>query len=429
MERLKVEYIGIDKVYLNDENVNIHSQKSILKIAKSIKNFGFLVPLVVDKNGIVIAGNGRLEAARLLKLKEVPIVRAEHLSEEQLKAFAIADNRIQEESFFDENLLAEVIKELELANFDLELTGLDEDEINSLLDQIESVEANLEGEKEEEIPEIKENQVIKRGDLIELGEHRLLCGDSTQKEDFQRVLQGEKIDLVFTDPPYGVNYDDKNDFLNKYDKGNTVQKEIKNDSISKEELKEFLLKVFTNIRENLNVYNSFYITISSGDEFIPTLEAIEESGLEFKHLLIWNKNNAVLGRGDYNYKHEPIIYGWAGKHKFYGNGEFKTTIWDIPKPQKNDLHPTMKPIQLIENAIRNSSKREQIVFDAFLGSGTTLIACENTKRKARGIELDPKYCQIIIERYLQHTGEKEIKINGNTVIWEEYKTEKGEKDG
>jgi len=383
---------------------------------KSIKAFGLNTPLGVCRN-IVIMGNGRYEALQRLGYKKVPIVRLDHLSEQEAKAYALADNRIQEESFFDNDLLKSALEDLQNFNFDLDVIGFDMDEIDNLFDE----ETEIDYEKANETPKVEKTTFIKDGDLIELGEHRLLCGDSTLKESYEKVLQREKIDMIFTDPPYGVSYNDKNEFLNQYDKGNKIQKPIKNDSLSIKELKEFLLKVFKNLKNNLSEYNSYYITAPQGGDLLIAMMMMTEAGLTLRHMLIWNKNNHVLGRVDYMYKHEPILYGWTTKHKFYGKGKYTKSVWDIPKPLKSDLHPTMKPVELVENTILNSTEKGMVVFDSFMGSGTTIIACENTKRKARGIELDPHYCQVIVERWCNYTEQDKIKINGKKLSLKELK--------
>lgn len=222
--------------------------------------------------------------------------------------------------------------------------------------------------------------------------------------------------MVFTDPPYGVSYAGKNEFLNSVDKGNCVQKEIENDSRPPEEMHAFWVSAFSLLREFTNDRMSYYITAPQGGDLLLLLEAVRESGFMLKHQLIWNKNNHVLGRCDYNYKHEPIIYGWkiGGTHKFYGEGEFKTSVWDIDKPLQSKLHPTMKPVRLVKNCILDGSASGDIVLDPFGGSGTTLIAAEETGRKARLIELDPHYCDVIVKRWEEFSGKTAKHESGKT---------------
>lgn len=262
---------------------------------------------------------------------------------------------------------------------------------------------------EEPITNISNNTInVKQGDIWQLGRHRLLCGDCTIKENIDLLMNDNKADMVFTDPPYGVDYSNKNDFLNKIGKGNSNQNNIINDNLDKEKTKELWYKAFINIKSILNDYSCFYFCSPQSIEMIDT---VIKSNLLLKQIIIWNKNNHVLGRSDYNYKHEPILYGWFNKHRFYGNGKMKTTVWDIPKPLKNDLHPTMKPIELIKNAIFNSTLENMIVYDCFLGSGSTLIACEHTNRICYGMEIEPYYCSVIIERWQKYTNKKAIKLN------------------
>lgn len=270
----------------------------------------------------------------------------------------------------------------------------------------------IDDQKADDIPEIKkEEPITKLGDLWQLGDHRLLCGDCTIKENIERLMNGEKADMVFTDPPYGVSYADKNKFLNSIDKGNKNQKEIIQDHVNENEIQEFWLKAFELIRDNLNDINSYYITGPQIKGMMMMMMMMQKASLPYRHVIIWVKNNHVLGRCDYNYKHEPLFFGWTTKHKFYGKGEFKTSVWEVDKPLKNDLHPTMKPVRLIINALMNSSKQEQICFDPFLGSGSTLIACEKTDRKCYGMEIDPWYCTVIIKRWENHTNKKAKIIN------------------
>lgn len=224
-------------------------------------------------------------------------------------------------------------------------------------------------------------------------------------------MNDNKVDMVFTDPPYNVDYSSKNKFLNAIDQGNRIQTEIKNDNLDENKIKELWYNAFINIKDILNNYSCFYFCSPQSSGMYLMIDTIIKSNLLLKQIIIWNKNNHVLGRSDYNYKHESILYGWLNKHKFYGNGFNKTTVWDIPKPLKNDLHPTMKPIELIKNAILNSTLENMIVYDCFLGSGSTLIACEHTNRICYGMEIEEHYCSVIIERWQKYTNKKAVKLN------------------
>ena len=259
--------------------------------------------------------------------------------------------------------------------------------------------------------------VCKKGDIWKLGNHRLMCGDSTDAGSVALLMEGEKADMCFTDPPYGVSYADKNAYLNTMAKGNLIQEPIANDHKTPTEMHDFWLNVFNVIGEFTSDRMAYYITAPQGRELLLLLQAIQESDtLALKHMLIWNKNKHVLGRCDYNYKHEPIIYGWKkrGTHHFVGGSKFKTSVWDIPKPKKSDLHPTMKPVELVSACLLDNSVEGQSVLDLFGGSGTTLIAAEQLNRKCYMMELDPHYCDVIIARWEKFTGNKAERIsNGN----------------
>ena len=294
----------------------------------------------------------------------------------------------------------------------MSLIGFSDDELEEISKEFEKEEKSFTDEEADEIPEEVETK-CKLGDLWQLGEHRLLCGDSTDENCVKRLMGEEKADMVFTDPPYGVSYADKNEFLNAANKGNRNQTPIINDHMNLEDTGDFVYKAFLNIKKFLAKYSSYYITAPQGGELLMMMMMMmQKAGIPLRHCLIWVKNNHVLGRCDYNYKHEPILYGWVEKHHFYGQGEHKFSTWEIPKPVKNDLHPTMKPVALVVNAILNSTQKDEVVLDLFGGSGTTLIACEQTQRKARLMELDEHYCDVIIQRWENLTKQKAELING-----------------
>lgn len=364
-------------------------------VANSIKEFGFKQPIVVDADHVIVVGHTRWLAAKKLKMKTVPVLVADDLTPEQAKAYRLADNKTNEFSEWDDDLLD--LEMDDLSDIDMSLFGFELDE-----DDAEPGEIT-----EDEIPEEAEER-CKPGDLWQLGNHRLICGDSTDPETVGALMNGELADMVFTDPPYGVSYTDKNEFLNSIDKPICVVNAIQNDSKTPEEMYEFWVKAFKNLVDYTSDKMSYYITAPQGGDLLLLLTAVRDSGFSLRHVLVWNKNNHVLGRCDYNYKHEPIVYGWKqkGTHTFYGNGEMKTSVWDIPRPQRSDLHPTMKPIELIANALMNSTIEGNMVLDLFGGSGSTLIACEQLKRKCFMAELDPHYCDVIIERWENLTGEK-----------------------
>lgn len=372
---------------------------SVAGIAASIKEFGFLQPIVLDKNNVIVAGHTRFAAALKLELEEVPVVYADNLTDQQIKAYRILDNKLAEKSAWDFDLLDLELKDL--PDFNFEPFDVDFQIPEKSEDQKEIIE--------DEIPEDVE-PICQYGELWQLGDHQLLCGDSTKPEDVARLMDGKKADMVFTDPPYGVSYASKNKFLNLQDKGNRIQDEIENDHMSLEDMQNFIYLAFCRIKESLKKRSSYYITAPQGGELMMMMMMMmQKAGIPLRHCLIWVKNNHVFGRCDYNYKHEPILYGWIDVHDYYGEGEHRFSTWEIPKPSKNDLHPTMKPVSLVGNACLNSTKKDDLVLDPFLGSGTTLVACEQLNRKCYGMEISPKYCDVIIKRWENLTGLTAIK--------------------
>lgn len=379
------------------------NDQAVDAVANSIREFGFKVPIVIDKNGEIIAGHTRLKAAKKLKMKEIPCIVADDLTEEQIRAFRIADNKVGE-----------------LADWDFEALNIELDEITDIDMEQFGFDLDIPGEEREVVEDDfdatpPEEPVARFGQIYKLGRHRLMCGDSTDPECVKKLMDGEKADLVFTDPPYNVNYASKNKFLNKIDNGNRIQDDIENDNYdSDEEVCEKLWKpAFRNMRDNAKDYCSIYVTMPQGGAHMMMMMEAASEGWKVKHELIWVKNNHVLGRTDYFYKHEPIMFGWAETHKFYGKGQFNKSVWEIDKPAKSDLHPTMKPIRLIENAILNSSAENDCVMDLFGGSGSTLIACEQLNRTCYMMEYEPHYIDVIIKRWEDFTGEKAELIEGD----------------
>ena len=400
MEQFNIEWKDIASVKPYVRNAKKHDDKQIANVAESIKQFGWQQPIVCDADGVIIIGHCRLLAAKKLGLKKVPVKTVDNLSEEQVKKLRALDNKLNE-SDWDFDLLAEDIGELDFSGFDIDW-GLPAD-----VDEKEIIE--------DEAPEVDEENepITKLGDIWQLGRNRLVCGDSTDKATVERLMDGAKADMVFTDPPYNVDYSSKNAFLNEADKGNRIQKDIEGDfGYTDEECGEKLWKpAFQNMRDNAKDCCSIYVTMPQGGAHMMMMMMIAAAGWQVKHELIWVKNNHVLGRTDYFYKHEPIMYGWSKTHKFYGKGKFDKSVWEIPKPQKSDLHPTMKPIALIANALENSSKENDIVLDLFGGSGSTLIACEQLGRVCYMCEISTHYCDVIIKRWENFTGQKAVKIS------------------
>jgi site-specific DNA-methyltransferase (adenine-specific) len=383
------------------ENNPRHNDNAVDAVANSIREFGFKVPIVVDSEGVIVAGHTRYKAAQKLGLQTVPCLVADDLNEEQINAFRLADNKVGELATWDlDTLKVELdnIGEIDMSEFGFSLDGIGEEP-----------QEVQEDDFDEEPPE---EPISKLGDIYQLGEHRLMCGDSTNAEHVAKLMDGAKADMVFTDPPYNVNYADKNIFLNNADKGNHIQDDIENDHAGSDETakNDLWLPAFKNMADNSADDCSIYVTMPQGGAHMMMMMSAQEAGWQVKHELIWVKNNHVLGRVDYLYKHEPILFGWKDKHKFYGNGEHTKSVWEIPKPQKSDLHPTMKPIALIANALLNSSQEGDNILDVFGGSGSTLIACEQLNRKCYMMEMSPKYVDVIIKRWEEYTGKKAVKI-------------------
>ncbi len=389
--------------YVN--NARTHDEEQVTQIASSIKEFGFTNPVLIDLDSGIIAGHGRVRAAQKLNLDELPCIVLKDLSEAQKKAYIIADNKLALNSGWNEDLLKIEIEELQGMDFDIDLLGFDSTELDDILSLADSDNEGL--TDPDEVPETPDKAISIQGDLWLLGNHRLMCGDSTEQKSVTRLMNDKTIDMIFTDPPYGVSYSDKNKLLNSLDKGNRIQDAIKNDHMTVSDTSILWSNVFKIWSEFISDKSSYYITSPQmGELFMMMMMMMNENGIPFKHVLIWNKSQGVLGQCDYNYKHEPILYGWANTHKFYGEGEHKTSVWDISKPHKSDLHPTMKPIELIENCILNSTIKNQTVADMFGGSGSTLIACEKTNRHCFMMELSEHYCDVIIKRWQDFTGKQ-----------------------
>ena len=384
------------------------NDKAVKKVAASLEQFGLVKnSVVVDENMVLITGHTTLKAMQSLGWTACPAVTQVYgLTEEEKRAYRIADNKLGELAEWDLDLLAGELASLDEVGFDVELTGFDTDALAELVppEKLEVAEDDYE-------PPVEIETSIQRGDLFRLGRHRLLCGDATSAEDVGRLMDGKKADLLLTDPPYGVSYASKNEFLNALDKGNRIQTEIENDHKTPEEMSAFWVAAFTTVREHMRPGASYYVTGPLAGDLPLFLLALKEGGFPLRHMLIWAKNNHVLGRSDYHYKHEPIIYGWVeGAHTFYG-GRSETSLWTIDKPHKSDLHPTMKPVALFAKAIENSTKSGETVLDPFLGSGTTLVACEQLGRTCYGMEISPQYCQVIIDRWEKLTGQKAEKVD------------------
>lgn len=392
----KIEQWPTAKLLPYARNARTHSEEQIAQIAASIAEFGFTNPILAGADGVIVAGHGRLAAAHKLGLELVPVVVLEHLSPTQRRALVIADNRIAENAGWDEAMLRIELVTLQDDDFDVSLTGFDAD---ALADLLADEDGNSAGETDDDaVPEISETPISRPGDVWVLGGHRLLCGDSTKAECFEQLLQGEPVDMVFTDPPYNVNYANT-----AKDKMRGTNRAILNDNLG-DGFYDFLLAALTPTIANCR--GGIYVAMSSS-ELDVLQSAFREAGGKWSTFVIWAKNTFTLGRSDYQRQYEPILYGWPeGATRHWCGDRDQSDVWQIKKPHKNDLHPTMKPVELVERAIRNSSRPGNVVLDPFGGSGTTLIAAEKSGRLARLIELDPKYVDVIVRRWQDWTGKQ-----------------------
>jgi len=393
----KIEHWPIERLLPYIRNPRTHSEAQVAQIAASIAEFGFTAPILAGSDGVIVAGHGRLAAARKLGLASVPVVVLDHLTPTQRRALVIADNRIAENAGWDEELLRVELESLREDGFDLDLLGFDD---AALTDLLADEEPQIEGRTEDDAaPDVPEEPVSRPGDVWRLGPHRLVCGDATTAEAYARLFpDGERADMVFTDPPYNVNYANS-----AKDKLRGKHRPILNDALG-EGFYDFLFDALALIMAHTR--GAIYVAMSSSE--LDTLQAaFRAAGGHWSTFIIWAKNTFTLGRADYQRQYEPILYGWPeGATRHWCGDRDQGDVWQIKKPAKNDLHPTMKPVDLVERAIRNSSRPGDVVLDPFGGSGTTLIAAEKAGRVARLIELDPKYADVIVRRWQDWTGQQ-----------------------
>ena len=399
---LKIDYINPSDLKPYAKNARKHSDSQIERIKRSIAEYGFINPVIINKKdgNLIVAGHARIKAAQEMNLPTVPTIDVSYLTSRQVKEYILADNRLAELSEWQDDLLREELTALLNEGSDLSMIGFEDFDLG--LDDL------VEGTDAEPDPIDREKPTMtQEGDIWILGDHKLMCGDSRSKANIDKLLGGELIDLLLTDPPYGVNYtESKNDALTNLHKGTTSKRSIANDNLA--DYKVFFTEFLAILP--VNTYNSAYIFMS-GQQLHTLRMSFEEAGFTWSDYLIWMKNHFVIGRKDYQPKHEYILYGWKGKHKFYG-GRDLTTILEFDKPSKSDLHPTMKPIDLLEFLIKQSSEKGGIVFDSFNGSGSTLIAAHNTGRVYRGIEVDPYFVDQSVLRWEKATSRKAMKLEG-----------------
>lgn len=392
----KIEQWPTAKLVPYARNARTHSETQVAQIAASIAEFGFTNPILAGSDGVIVAGHGRLAAAQKLGLEVVPVVVLDHLNPTQRRALVIADNRIAENAGWDDAMLRVELAALADDAFDVALTGFDADALAELM---AGEEPDVDGQTDEDaVPEVPETPISRSGDIWLLGAHRLLCGDATAAASYERLLAGEQADMVFTDPPYNVNYANS-----AKDKMRGKDRAILNDNLG-DGFYDFLLAALTPTVAHCR--GGIYVAMSSSE--LDVLQAaFRAAGGKWSTFIIWAKNTFTLGRADYQRQYEPILYGWPeGAQRHWCGDRDQGDVWNIKKPQKNDLHPTMKPVDLVERAIRNSSRPGNVVLDPFGGSGTTLIAAEKSGRQARLIELDPKYVDVIVRRWQDWTGQQ-----------------------
>ena len=375
------------------KNSRTHSEAQVAQIAGSIKEFGFNNPVLIDEDNGIIAGHGRVMAAQKLGLQAVPCIRLAHLSDTQRKAYVIADNRLALNAGWDDQMLTVELQELDSESFDLSLLGFEADELNALLNPIKETEGLTD---EDEVPEVPEEPKTKPGDIYKLGRHRLMCGDSTSIDAVEKLMDGSLVDILITDPPYNVAYEGKTKDALK----------IQNDSMGDDQFRQFLRDAFVSADSVMKQGAVFYIWHADSEGF-NFRGACKDAGWKVRQCLIWNKDTMVMGRQDYHWKHEPCLYGWKdGAGHLWAADRKQVTIISCKRPKRNDIHPTMKPVELIEYQLLNNTKGADIVLDLFGGSGSTLIAAEKNGRVARLMELDQKYCDVIVKRWEDFTGQK-----------------------
>jgi DNA modification methylase len=405
---LQIERRPVERLVPYARNPRTHTEEQVAQIAASIAEFGFVNPVLVGADGVIIAGHARVIAARKLGMGEVPVIVLDHLTPAQRRALVIADNRLVENAGWDEEMLRVELEALREDDFHLDLLGFEDAEIEALLAQPD--EAFTGDTDDDAVPEAPEAAVTIPGDVWLLGDHRLLCGDATQIEAVEKVLTGGLANMVFSDPPYNVNYG-----ATMKDKLRGKKRKIANDDLG-DGFESFLRDACTNILAVTK--GAIYICMSSS-ELHTLYRAFTEAGGHWSTFIIWAKNTFTMGRSDYQRQYEPILYGWKeGTDHYWCGARDQGDVWFVKKPVANDLHPTMKPVELIVRALRNSSKSRDTVLDPFAGSGSTLIACEKTGRQARLIELEPRYVDVAVKRWQEFTG-KRAALDGDGRPFEE----------
>ncbi|MCR0265028.1 site-specific DNA-methyltransferase [[Clostridium] innocuum] len=405
----EMQLVAVSKLVPYVNNARTHNAQQITKLRSSLREFGFINPVIIDSEYNVIAGHGRIMAAKEEGIEEVPCVFVDYLTPAQKKAYILADNRMAMDAGWDEELLRLEIEALQAESFDVCLTGFDEKDIAELF---AGEDGDVQDDDFDVDEELQKPPVSKSGDVWLLGNHRLICGDSTKEEIYTVLMDGKKANLVVTDPPYNVNYE-----------GSAGK--IQNDNMENDKFYQFLFEAFLNMEKAMAEDASIYV-FHADTEGLNFRKAFMDAGFYLSGTCIWKKQSLVLGRSPYQWQHEPCLYGWKkkGKHQWYSDRK-QTTIWEFDKPKKNGDHPTMKPIPLIAYPIKNSSMSNCIVLDPFGGSGSTLIACEQLGRICYTIELDEKYCDVTVKRYIEQVGSADtvsVIRDGKTIQFEDLET-------
>ena len=412
------QLVATDKLIPYVNNARTHSPEQIKKLRSSLREFGFVNPVIIDREYNVIAGHGRLMAAKEEGITEVPCVYVDHLTDAQKKAYILADNRMAMDAGWDEKLLAVEMQELQDLGYDLAMTGFDEKELADLFS--DNTGSDAKDDDFDLTAALEKASFVERGDVWTVGRHRLMCGDATSADDVSALMNGVKANLILTDPPYGVSF--------KSSSGLTIQ----NDSMKNEEFYNFLLSAFKCMADHLEKGGAAYV-FHADTEGLNFRRAFVDAGFHLAGCCIWVKDSLVLGRSDYQWQHEPVLYGFMqnGKHKWYSDRK-QTTIWHFDKPKRNANHPTSKPLDLLGYPIGNSTQENAVVIDTFGGSGSTLMACEQMNRICYMMELDEKYASVILRRYVEDTGDAEgvyVIRNGQQIPYSDLVKEVETKEG
>lgn len=408
-DELQIKYVPVGEIIPYERNTKVHPPEQIAKLKASIHEYNFDQPIVVDGHNVVIKGHGRLLAAQALGLDKVPVIVRDDLTENQVKAARIADNKVVSAMFDDDMMMLEIAELKAFEDFDPSQIGFDTSELKTFEDEFNAeAAAEMAEDKKgqaDEVPEGPDKYTVSPGDVFQLGNHKVVCGSSTDPLTLKALLGAETVDMLLTDPPYGVSYGDKNARLNALDGGSRMERKIGNDDDSEiTDYRQFFASFLSIIP--MSEKNTAYITLN-GKEYSNLHLAFEDAGFFDSQELIWLKNVHTLSRKDYHPKHEMIMYGWKGSHEFHGDRS-RTSVIQCDRPRKADLHPTMKPVALFVELIKDGSAAGDIVYDAFAGSGTTVIACENTGRRARVVEQDPHYVSVIVQRWEEYTGKTAV---------------------